>query len=48
MGQQTPLRTGDLAAADVGLDDRPPRLARQVDDGDHRLRPADAPVQLVE
>jgi len=47
MQQQTPLQTGDLAAA-VGLDDRPLQLIRPVGDRDHRLGPLDAPAQLVE
>jgi protein-disulfide isomerase len=47
MDAQTPLRTEDMTA-DVGIDDRPLHLARPVDERDHRLGPADAPVQLVE
>jgi protein-disulfide isomerase len=47
MEEQTMLRTDDLAAA-VGLDDRTLALTKPVSELDHRLGPADAPVQLVE
>ena len=47
MKEQTRLRTEDLIA-DVGLDERPLALASPVADGDHRVGPPDAPVQLVE
>jgi protein-disulfide isomerase len=48
VGQQTPLQSDDRVAGDVGLDDRPLGLTRPVDEMDHRLGPAGAPVQVVE
>jgi len=47
MEEQTAYRTEDLSAG-VGLDDRPLGLVTPVGDGDHRLGPPDAALQLVE
>jgi protein-disulfide isomerase len=48
MIRQTRARTPDIAGLEVGLDGRPLRLDRPVDEWDHRRGPLDAAAQVVE
>jgi protein-disulfide isomerase len=48
LSRQTPAQQDDVARLNLGLDGRPLRLDRPVDERDHHRGSLDAPAQLVE